>query len=105
MDLKLKAGPRERRCDERGRRDVHSDRSEEDSKANKNQILVTVDENSEDRCARATGGRGVGSKREMDWRVKDTSAELKRVGYRGGGEHALDMKSDGERSIMALGES
>ena len=48
--------------------------SEED--ANKNPILVTIEENSGDRYARATNQRGVCSNRDMGCPVKNMSAEL-----------------------------
>ena len=68
---------------------------EEDSKANKNG----------DRYAKATGQKAVGSNREMDQLVEDMSSELNAWRLLGGGENALIMKSDGERLIIALGES
>ena len=74
--------------------------SAEDLKANKNPRLVIIDDISFDQYTRASGHN-----REMDWFVKDMSAELKAWGHLGGGKIALIMRSDGERSIMTLGES
>ena len=45
--------------------------SDEGSKANKNPVLVMIDESFGDRDARATGQKSVGNDREMDWLVKD----------------------------------
>ena len=58
--------------------------SKEDEKANKNPLLVMVDEETNEKYARAVGQNGLGQAGEMDWLVKDMSAELKAWGHGGG---------------------
>ena len=39
----------------------------------------------------------------MEWLIKDLHEELKAWGHPGGGDNKVIMKSDGERSIVAMG--
>ena len=76
--------------------------SKEDEAAQKNPIVVMVDESTTDRYARAVGQKGLGDKQDMDWLIKDISEELKSWGHAGGSEGRIIMKSDGESSIKAV---
>ena len=79
--------------------------SKEDEKAHANPLIVMVDESTGDKYARAVGQKGVGKESELDWLIKDMSLELKAWGHNGGlGGHII-MKSDGERSIIAVREA
>ena len=48
-----------------------------DEKATENPCLVIVNEESNERYARAVGQKGVGSDGELDWLIKDVSVDLK----------------------------
>ena len=76
--------------------------SKEDEKAQKNPIIVMVDESTNDRYGRAVGQKGLGENGEMDWIIKDLSEELKTWGHAGGENGKILMKCDGERSIKAV---
>ena len=79
--------------------------SEADKKANKNPMLVMIDEKTKDRYARAVGQKGIGDDGNMDWLIKDLSAELKTWGHAGGPGGHIIIKSDGERAIVAVRDS
>ena len=73
-----------------------------DEAASSNPLLVVLDESTGEKYARAVGQKGLGSEGGMDWLVKDISDELKSWGHAGGeGGHIL-IKTDGERSILAV---
>ena len=76
--------------------------SKEDEKASKNPCLVMKNEASGERYARAVGQKGVGTKGELDWLIKDISDELKSWGHAGGTAGEIILKSDGEVSVKAL---
>ena len=48
------------------------------------------------------GKKGTGEENEMEWLVKDLSEEMKSWGHQGGDGGHIILKSDGERSIVAL---
>ena len=79
--------------------------SEEDGKASENPLFVMVDEETGDKYVRAVGQKGVGPEGEMDWLIKDISAELKAWGHPGGEGMSLILKSDGERAVVAMREA
>jgi len=79
--------------------------SEEDRKACQNPIFAMVDEETGEKYARAVGRKGLGTEGEMDWLIKDVSAELKAWGHSGGDGVSLILKSDGERAIVAVREA
>ena len=79
--------------------------SKEDEKAHANPLIVVVDESTGDKYARAVGHKGVGKEHEQDWLIKDISLELKAWGHNGGDGGHIIMKSDGERSIVAVREA
>ena len=54
---------------------------------------------------RAVGRKGLGEGKEMEWLIKDLLEELEAWGYPGGGDNKIIMKSDGERSIVAVREA
>ena len=63
---------------------VHMDyffMSREDETANKNPMLVMVDEKSGSRYARLVGRKGLGAAGEMVWLVKDISTTMKSWGH------------------------
>ena len=71
--------------------------SQADEKADKNPLVVMVDESTGEKYARAVGKKGIGEENEMEW-----LEETKSWGHQGGdGGHNI-LKSDGERSIVAL---
>ena len=47
--------------------------SEKDEKANVNPLIVMLDEETNDKYARAVGQKGLGEAHEMDWLIKDMS--------------------------------
>lgn len=55
-----------------------------------------------DKYARAAGSKGVGESREHEWLINDMSEELTPWGHPGGEGGHIIIRSDGERSIMAL---
>ena len=76
--------------------------SQADEKADKNPLIVMVDESTGEKLARAVGKKGIGEESEMEWLVKDMSEEMKSWGHQGGDGGHIILKSDGERSIVAL---
>ena len=76
--------------------------SQADEKANKNPLIVMVDESTGDKYARAVGKKGIGEENEMEWLVKDMSEEMESWGHQGGDGGHIILKSDRERSIVAL---
>ena len=79
--------------------------SMEDQAACENPVLVVVDEGTGEKYARAVGQKGLGNHGEMDWLIKDLSDELRAWGHPGGEAGHIILKSDGERSIVAVGEA
>lgn len=79
--------------------------SQVDEQAHKNPILVMIDESTGEKYARAVGQKGIGGDREMDWLIKDLSEELRVWGHPGGEGGHIILKSDGERSIVAVREA
>ena len=61
-----------------------------------------VDESTGEKYARAVGKKGIGEENEREWLVKDMSEEMKSWGHQGGDGGHIILKSDGERSIVAL---
>ena len=76
--------------------------SRADEEAHKNPLIVMVDESTGEKYARAVGQKGMGADNEMTWLVKDLSDELKAWGHPGGEAGHIILKSDGERSIVAV---
>ena len=76
--------------------------SQADEKADKNPLIVMVDESTGERYATAVGKKGIGEENEMEWLVKDMSEEMKSWGHQGGDGGHIILQSDGERSIVAL---
>ena len=77
--------------------------SQEDEKASGNPLLVMVDESTGEKYARAVGHKGLGTAGgEMDWLIKDLSAELTVWGHQGGEGGAIIMKCDNENAIKAV---
>ena len=79
--------------------------SEEDRSAPKNPLMVMTAESEQNRYMRATGKKGLGEGKEMEWLIKDMHEEFKSLGYPGGGENPIILKSDGEASIVAVREA
>ena len=75
---------------------------QEGDRASEYPMLVMIDERTDNRYIRAVGRKGLGEGREMEWLVKDMDDELKSWGYAGGPHDELILKSDGERSIVAV---
>ena len=73
-----------------------------DDKADKNPLIVMVDESTGEKNARAVGKKGIGEENEMEWLVKDMSEEMKSWRHQGGDGGHIVLKSDGERSMVAL---
>ena len=48
------------------------------------------------------GEKGLGQNGEMDWLVRDASAELKTWGHAGGESGSIILKADGEKPIGAV---
>jgi hypothetical protein len=76
--------------------------SKADEQASANPLIVMVDEDTGEKYARAVGHKGIGKEREMDWLIKDMSMELRAWGHPGGEGGHIILKSDGERSIVAV---
>ena len=76
--------------------------SQADEKADKNPLIVMVDESTGEKYARAVGKKGIGNENEMGWLVKDVSEKMKSWGHQGGDGGHIIFKSDGERSIVTL---
>ena len=76
--------------------------SKQDEEAKDKPVIVMLDEETGEKYARATGRKGTGTAGEMDWLIKDMSAELIAWGHTGGADSTLVMKSDGEPAVQAL---
>ena len=76
--------------------------SEEEEAANKNPILVMVDESTDEKYARGVEHKGLGEDGELEWVVTDMLKELKSWGYHGGESGHVIFKSDGEAPIKAV---
>ena len=76
--------------------------SKQDESASVNPLLVMVDEGTGEKYARAVGRKGLGDRNEMDWLIKDMSAEIKSWGHAGGVSGSIILKSDGENAIKAV---
>lgn len=76
--------------------------STDDEKASDNPILVMVDEATGEKYARAVGSKRLGDGRDQDWLIKDMSEELRSWGHPGGEGGHIILKSDGEKSIVAV---
>ena len=76
--------------------------SQQDEEANKNPLLVVVDEKSGEKYARATGKKGIGTEGEMTWLIKDLSEEIKTWGHMGGEGGKVILKCDGEPAMKAV---
>ena len=76
--------------------------SNADESAMDNPILVVLNEETNERYARATGSTGVGSDGIMDWLVRDISEELKSWGHAGGTGGHIILKCDGAKSMLAI---
>ena len=79
--------------------------SQEEEKASRNPLLVMLDETTGNKYMRAVGRKGMGESRDMEWLVKDLHEELKSWGYPGGDGNRMIVRSDGERSIVAVREA
>eukprot|EP00973_Karenia_brevis_P075577 10499786-Karenia_brevis.AAC.1 len=60
-----------------------------------------TDEQTKEKYARAVGQKGLGMDSNMDWLIKDLSAELKAWGHAGGEGGSIIIKSDSENAIVA----
>ena len=76
--------------------------SQEDEEAKENPVLVVLNEATNERYARATGRKGVGTEGIMDWLVRDVSEEMKSWGHAGGVGGNIILKSDGEKAMVAF---
>ena len=76
--------------------------SQADEKADKNPLIVMMDESTGEKNARAVGKKWTGEENETEWLVKDMSEEMMSWGHQGGDGGHIILKSDGERSIVAL---
>ena len=79
--------------------------SKTDEAAHENPLVVMLDEATGEKYARAVGRKGLGTQGEMDWLIKDMAEELKAWGHAGGNSGHIILKSDGERSIVAVREA
>ena len=76
--------------------------SDEEEKANKNPMIVMVDESTGEKYARGVEQKGLDSDGEVDWLISGLAKELKSWGYHGGEHGHLIFKSDGEASIRLI---
>ena len=76
--------------------------SKKDQDAKENPIVVIVNEETNERYARATGQKGIGTEGVMDWLIRDVSEELKSWGHAGGTGGKIIFKCDGEPAMVAL---
>ena len=76
--------------------------SKQDEEAKENPMLVVLNEQTNERYARATGRKGVGTEGLMDWLVKDICEELKTWGHAGGPGRPIILKNDNERPMVAV---
>ena len=79
--------------------------SQEDEEAKENPVFVVLNEATNERYARATGKKGVGTEGVMEWLVKDVSEEMKTWGHPGGSGGHIILKSDGEKAMVAFREA
>ena len=79
--------------------------SKADEKAQNNPLIVMKDEGTGEKYARAVGHKGMGQEKEQDWLIIDMAAELKSWGHPGGAGSELNLKSDGESSVVAVREA
>ena len=56
---------------------------------------MIVNEETNERYARATGQKGIGTEGVMDWLIRDVSEELKSWGHAGGTGGKIIFKCDG----------
>jgi hypothetical protein len=73
-----------------------------DEQASTNPLIVMVDEDTGEKYARAVGHKGIGKDNETEWLIKDLALELRAWGHNGGEGGHIILKSDGERSIVAV---
>ena len=66
--------------------------------------MILNDETNE-KYARATGQTGIGTEGVMEWLVRDISEEFKSWGHAGGPGGHIILKSDGEPAMVALREA
>ena len=76
--------------------------SQEDESANKNPMIVMVDEEAGETFAMGVSQKGVGEDGEMKWLIDDMQRELKNWGHPGGESSHLIFKPDGEASIKVV---
>ena len=76
--------------------------SKKDEEAKENPVLVIVNEMTNERYARATGKKGVGTEGLQDWLVRDVSEEMKAWGHAGGVGGRVILKTDGEGAMVAF---
>ena len=74
----------------------------EGESAHQSPVLVVLDESTGERYARAVGHKGIGSDGSQDWLIRDLAEELKTWGHAGGTAGHVIIKTDGERSIVAV---
>ena len=58
--------------------------SQKDQDAKTNPVIVAINEATGDKYARAAGQKGIGTDGEMEWLIRDITAELKSWGHQGG---------------------
>ena len=76
--------------------------SQKDEEAKENPILVVLNEESNEKYARATGIKGVGTEGIQEWLIKDICEEFKSWGHAGGVGGHIILKSDTEKSMLAF---
>ena len=76
--------------------------SKQDEDAKENPILVVLNEDTNEKYARATGRKGVGTEGVMEWLVKDVHEELKSWGHAGGTGGHIILKSDSEKAMASF---
>ena len=76
--------------------------SKHDEEAKENPVLVVLNEETNERYARATGRKGIGTEGVMEWLVRDVSEELKSWGHAGGTGGHIILKCDGEKAMTAF---
>jgi len=76
--------------------------SMEDEVASENPCIIMVNEETDEKFARAVGQKGVGEHGEVDWVIRDISEELKSWGHHGGDNGKLIVKTDTESPIKAF---
>ena len=79
--------------------------SKNDEKAKQNPLLVILNEETNEKYARAIGQTGIGTEGVMEWLVRDISEEFKSWGHAGGPGGHIILKSDGEPAMVALREA